>query len=154
VSPVYGTIASVSLGVGLGLVTFAATSLDNLLILLGFSADPPYPPRVVRRACVGSVLLVALAAVGLAALARPAPHRQIGLLGWTPLSMGLFQPIRLARRRDGAPDEAPHADRALRETLPIRRGRAAVARVTLAASGDSLAASAGLFADTATGLVP
>ena len=153
-SSVNGTMAAVSLGVGLGLVTFAATSLDNLLILLGFSADPAYPPRVVRPAYVGSVLLVALAAAGLAALARLAPNRHVGLLGWIPLGMGLFQLVRLARRRDRAIEAAPRADRALRETLRIRRGRAAVAGVTLTASGDSLATFAALFADTSTGLVP
>jgi len=148
------TLAGASLAVGLGLVVFVATSFDNLLILLGFSADPAYPPRVVRPAYVGSVLLVALVAAGLAAVARLAPDRHVGLLGWIPLGMGLYQLARLAVRRESVAGAARAADEALRKTLRLRRGRAAVAGVTLAASGDSLAAYAALFADTATRFVP
>jgi cadmium resistance protein CadD (predicted permease) len=108
----------------------------------------------VRPAYVGSVLLVALLAAGLAAVARLAPDRHVGLLGWIPLGMGLYQLARLAIRRESVAGTARGGDAALRKTFGLRRGRVAVAGVTLAASGDSLAAYAALFADTATLLVP
>ncbi len=148
------TLSGAALAAGLGLATFAATSLDNLLILIGFSSDPAYPPRVARPAFVGAVFLVALSAIGLAAIARLAPDRQIGLLGWIPLGMGLFQLGRLAFRRTDGAGASRKTEETVRETLRLRRGRAAVGAVTLAASGDSLAVYAALFADTATLLVP
>ncbi len=146
-------VLAAALGVSLGVVTFAATSFDNLLILMGFSADPRYPTGLVRPAYVGTVVAVALAAVALAAAARLVPDRHLGLLGLVPIGLGVFQLLRLAvwklRGRPGR-----RAEDELARTLRLRRGRAAVVAVTLASSGDSLAAYAALFADTATRLVP
>lgn len=153
-SPMIGTLAGATLAAGLGLVTFAATSLDNLFLLLGFASNPAYPPRVVRPAYVGSVLLVAAAAVGLASLARLAPDWRVGLLGWIPLGLGVVQLGRLVLRPSAPRAPRPGADGTRQDPAGTRKGRTLVAGVTLAASGDSLAAYAALFADTLPHLVP
>jgi cadmium resistance protein CadD (predicted permease) len=138
----------------LGLVTFVATSLDNLVLLISFLGNPSYPKRVVAPAYIGAILGV----VGLAALfsvvARfgPLQGRGIVFLGLVPLGMGLFYAARLFL--PGRISEQDRLEQSMARTMRLRRGRAAVIAVTLAASADSLAAYAALFADTRTRLVP
>jgi len=142
------------LAAALGLVTFVATSLDNLVLLISFLGNPSYPKRVVAPAYVGAVLgVVALAAV-LSAVARfgPLEGRGIVFLGFIPLGLGLFYAARLVL--PGRISEQERLAQSMAHTMRLRRGRAAVIAVTLAASGDSLAAYAALFADTRTWLLP
>ena len=138
----------------LGLVTFVVTSLDNLVLLISFLGNPSYPKRVVAPAYIGTVLGV----VGLAALLSvvakfgPLEGRGIVLLGLVPLGLGLFYAARLVL--PGRVSEQERLEQSMARTMRLRRGSAAVVAVTLAASGDSLATYAALFADTRTWLVP
>lgn len=139
---------------GLGLATFAATSLDNLLILVGFLGNPRYPGRVVAPAYIGAIMGVVLLSAVLAAFAGygPMEGRGLVLLGFVPIGLGLFYAIRLVL--PGRTSERERLDRSMARTMRIRQGRAAVVAVTVAASGDSLAAYAALFADTRLPLLP
>jgi cadmium resistance protein CadD (predicted permease) len=137
----------------LGFVSFVATSLDNLLLLIGFLGNPAWTRRVVSQAYVAAIGAVVLVALLLSELARYGPlgGRGLVLLGFLPIGLGLYLGLQLLipgirSRRDRQED-------ALSRTMELRRGRAAVASVTLAASGDSLAAYTALFADTASQLL-
>ncbi|MCL7967484.1 MAG: cadmium resistance transporter [marine benthic group bacterium] len=137
----------------LGFVSFVATSLDNLLLLIGFLGNPAWTRRAVSQAYVAAIGIVVLVALLLSELARYGPFegRGLVLLGFLPIGLGLYLGLQLVipgmrSRRDRQKD-------ALSRTMELRRGRAAVASVTLAASGDSLAAYTALFADTAHGLL-
>jgi cadmium resistance protein CadD (predicted permease) len=116
-----------------GVVVFASTNVDDLLVLLAFFADPRYRARqVVLGQLVG---ITALTAAGLAAalLSLVLPPAQLGLLGLVPLGLGV---VKLVRR--------PRA-----EGAEQARGAAAVlavAAVTIANGGDNLAVYVPLFA--------
>jgi len=138
----------------LGLVTFVATSLDNLLLLVSFLGNPLYPKRVVAPAYIGSVLGVVGLSALLSVVARFGPLEGRGLvfLGIVPLGLGLYYAIRLVL--PGRITEQERLLQSMARTMRMRKGRAAVIAVTLAASGDSLATYTALFADTRTWLMP
>ena len=142
------------LAAALGLVTFVATSLDNLVLLIGFLGNPSYPKRVVAPAYIGAVLGVVGFAAVLSVVARfgPLEGRGIVLFGFLPLGLGLYYAARLVL--PGRLSEQEKLEQSMARTMRLRRGRAAVIAVTLAASGDSLATYAALFADTRTRLLP
>jgi len=139
---------------GLGLVTFVATSIDNLVLLVGFLGNPMYPKRVVAPAYIGSILGVVGLSALLSVVARYGPLEGRGLvfLGFIPIGLGLYYAVRLFL--PGRISEQERLQRSMARTLRIRNGRAAVIAVTIAASGDSLATYTALFADTRTWLVP
>jgi cadmium resistance protein CadD (predicted permease) len=142
------------LAFALGLVVFVATSFDNLLLLVGFIANPNWTKRVVAQAYTGSILAVVLLALLLSEVARYGPFEGRGLvfLGFLPIGLGLYYGIRLLV--SGRTRETERLEESLGRTMELRRGRSAVIAVTLAASGDSLAAYTALFADTAKWLLP
>jgi cadmium resistance protein CadD (predicted permease) len=143
-------MGSYLIATALGLVAFVATSLDNLVLLISFLGNPSYPRRVVAPAYIGTVLgVVGLAAV-VSVVARfgPLEGRGIVFLGFVPLGLGLFYAVRLIL--PGRVSEQEKLQLSMARTMRLRRGRAAVIAVTLAASGDSLATYAALFADTRT----
>ena len=147
-------MGSYLIATALGLVAFVATSLDNLVLLISFLGNPSYPRRVVAPAYIGTVLgVVGLAAV-VSVVARfgPLEGRGIVFLGFVPLGLGLFYAVRLIL--PGRVSEQEKLQLSMACTMRLRRGRAAVIAVTLAASGDSLATYAALFADTRTWLLP
>ena len=125
---------------GLAVLAFAATNLDNLLLLVGALSRP----RQAFGPVVAGVLLSSSATLALcvaAALAAGlAPEAWIGYLGLVPIGLGLFELYRLASsrgaREGGAQSDAP----------PIPAF--AVAAVMLANSADSFGALIPLFAET------
>ncbi len=147
-------MGSLLIAAGLGLATFVATSLDNLLILVSFLGNQRYPRRVVAPAYIGAILAVVLLSAVLAAVAGygPLEGRGLVLLGFIPIGLGLFYAIRLVL--PGRIPDREKLEQSMARTMQIRQGRAAVLAVTLAASGDSLAAYAALFADTRKWLLP
>lgn len=147
-------MGSLLIAAGLGLATFVATSLDNLLILVSFLGNPRYSRRVVAPAYIGAILGVVTMSAVLAAFAGygPMEGRGLVLLGFIPIGLGLFYVIRLVL--PGRMSEQERLEQSMARTMRIRQGRAAVVAVTVAASGDSLAAYAALFADTRTLLLP
>lgn len=147
-------MGSLLIAAGLGLATFVATSLDNLLILVSFLGNPRYSRRVVAPAYIGAILGVVTMSAVLAAFAGygPMEGRGLVLLGFIPIGLGLFYVIRLVL--PGRMSKQERLEQSMARTMRIRQGRAAVVAVTVAASGDSLAAYAALFADTRTLLLP
>ena len=128
--------------IALGVTAFAATNLDDALVLLLFFGDRRYRARhVFIGQAVGVGLLVALSlVVALATVALPA--RVVGLLGLLPIAIGGKQ--LLDRRRDrGA---APAAGDGLPPRAAGWRQAAAVAGVTLANGGDNIGVYVPLFA--------
>lgn len=124
--------------VGLAAATFVSTSIDNLLLLVGFFASRGFRARSVVLGYVGSV--IAVLGVGFAAsyAADFAPNRYAGYLGLVPIAMGLTQLYQVVRRGN-----APDAPR-----RPEAQGALSVGLVMLANSGDSLGAFVALFAET------
>ncbi len=144
----------VAIAFALGFVSFVATSLDNLLLLVGFLGNPAWTRRIVSQAYVAAIGAVVIVAFLLSELARYGPLGGRGLvfLGFLPIGLGLY--LGLQQVIPGMRSRRDRQEDALSRTMEMRRGRAAVASVTLAASGDSLAAYTALFADTASGLLP
>ncbi len=125
--------------IALGVAAFAATNLDDSLLLLLFFSDRRYRARHVflgQALGIGALVLLSLAG---AALALALPARWIGLLGLLPVALGLKQ--LLARRREpaGEPAAPPPAAAGWRRT-------AAVAGVAVANGGDNVGVYVPLFA--------
>jgi len=118
---------------------FAATDIDDLLLVMAYFADPGIRRRdVVLGQFLGIGALVAasvLAAVG----ALFVPEGWTALLGVVPVAIGV-QRWRKARRGENASDE---------DALPSTRARSeilAIAGVTIANGGDNLGVYIPLFA--------
>jgi cadmium resistance protein CadD (predicted permease) len=130
-------------------VVFAATDIDDLVLLTACFADP----RMRRGAIVAGqflgigALAAASAVTALATLAVP-PHWP-SLLGVIPLVMGLWKAWELARGRGEDDDEADDARRAM--TRPGSQVLI-VAAVTIANGGDNLSVYIPLFASNPWGV--
>ena len=134
--------------IGVAIVVFAATNVDDVFLLAAFFADERMRPRaVVAGQFLGIGLLVALsAAAALAALKVPDGYP--ALLGLVPLALGvrgLWGLMRSGKGREGTEDDAIQGaeQRAERRT---RSQVLAVAAVTVANGGDNLAVYVPLFA--------
>ncbi len=124
---------------------FAATNVDDILLLSALFADPRLGARdVVAGQFLGIGLLVgASAAAALATLA--VPEGWTALLGLVPLGLGLQGLVRLRGRSadDPAADDGPHKHRGgarRRAQVP------AVAGLVVASGGDNLGVYIPLFA--------
>ena len=114
-----------------GAAAFAATNLDDLLLLIAFFAAGSYRARDVvlgQYAGIG-LLFAASAAASLVSLVIPAS--QLSLLGLLPVLIGLQQLF-----ATGAPEE----------TVPASAGFLSVAAVTVANGGDNIGVYMPLFA--------
>jgi cadmium resistance protein CadD (predicted permease) len=135
--------ASVPVVVGVGIAAFAATNLDDLILVAAFFADPGVRPWAVvigRFAGIGALVLVS-ALAGLAGLA--VPEGWVALLGLIPLGLGVHRLVGRRRRPRAAPATGAPAEHAVpRSGAPIL----AVAAVTMANGGDNLAVYIPLFA--------
>ncbi len=131
---------------GLALAAFVSTNFDNLILLVGFLADPSRRPGSVFAGYLAALAAILAGALLVELGADFAPARLMGWLGLLPIGIGLSELIRGWR--------APGS-----ETDPVRPrvpagGAATVAGVMLANGGDSLAVLAALFAETADRHVP
>jgi cadmium resistance protein CadD (predicted permease) len=116
---------------GVAVVVFAATNVDDILLLAAFFADPGLSPRqVVAGQFLGMSVLVAASAV-CALFAVVIPAGWIGLLGVVPLALGVYG---LLRRTGGDGDAAPNAQGASGGSSRWL----GVAGVTIANGGDNL----------------
>lgn len=132
--------------VGLVVLTFAATNLDNLLLLVGIVSRVGQPfARVVAGTLLAAIVMLALC-VGAALAADFAPQRWVGYLGFVPVALGLRELYRLAAARSNEARE-PYAGAAPIPAL-------GVAGVMLANSADSIGALLPLFAETRDALLP
>ncbi len=129
--------------IALGITAFAATNVDDSLILLLFFGDRRYRIRhVFAGQALGVGLLVLISLAG-ALLALAVPERWVGLLGLLPVALGVRELV--ARRRGGA-DSVRAPESTLSAGAPGWRRAAAVAGVTLANGGDNVGVYAPLFA--------
>lgn len=131
---------------GIGVVVFVSTNLDDIFLLSAFFADPRLRPRsVVAGQFLGIGALVAASA--LAALAALViPEGWTALLGIVPLVLGVRGLLALRR---GAEADAGEARTWATERSAGRRTRSqalAVAGVTVANGGDNLGVYIPLFA--------
>jgi cadmium resistance protein CadD (predicted permease) len=124
---------------GLAVVLFASTNVDDVFVLLALFADPRVHPAAVVAGQVIGMLALVLATLAVSALALVLARSYVGLLGLFPLGIGLWQ---LARRaRSDGDDEAPAVTR-----RNLAAQTVAVTLITIANGGDNLAVYVPVFA--------
>src|SRR5262245_48072736 len=112
--------------VGIGVVVFAATNVDDIFVLLGFFSDPTFHVRQVVFGQYVGIAALTLFSIALSLTALLVPPSYVGLLGLAPLGIG----ARMLFRREADPDTKTH---------PSPRANVfAVTAVTLANGGDNL----------------
>lgn len=139
---------------GVAVVVFASTNVDDIFLLAAFFADRHLSPRsVVIGQFLGIGALVG-ASAGAAWASLAVPEGYIALLGIVPLALGLHRlwGLRRADRAVGFDDEGPR-DVEVRAERRTRSQVLAVAGVTVANGGDNLGVYIPLFAREAR-LVP
>ena len=128
--------------IALGVTAFAATNLDDSLMLVLFFGDRSFRARhVFAGQTLGVGLLVLLGLVG-ALLALALPEWAVGLLGLLPIALGVK---RLLERHDRPPEVAGSAVSPASGASGWRRA-AAVAGVVLVNGGDNIGVYVPLFA--------
>ncbi|KYG03980.1 cadmium resistance transporter [Sorangium cellulosum] len=140
-----GAMEQILPALGVSVIVFISTNIDDILLLSAFFADPGFTARqVVAGQFLGMAALV-LASVACALLAVRVPDGWIGLLGLAPLALGLRGLWALRRGPgaddDGDDDEKPPGGAARFKAL-------AVASVTIANGGDNLGVYIPLFSST------
>jgi cadmium resistance protein CadD (predicted permease) len=128
--------------------TFVATSLDNLLILVGFQTSNSIPTRSISLGFLAAMMTMIGVALTLAAAADAGLPFPVGYLGLAPIAIGLYHGVK-AFQPD--PDREAVADSFSREGVAGKRaiaGFASVFLTMLANSGDSLLVFTALIADT------
>jgi cadmium resistance protein CadD (predicted permease) len=124
-----------------GAIVFVSTNIDDILLLLGFFADPKFRTRdVVLGQYLGiGALYLASAAASLVSLVLDPVY--IGLLGIVPIAIGVKRLMALSNGREG-----PEAALRDRPNLKAINRCLAVTAVTLANGVDNLAIYTPLFA--------
>jgi cadmium resistance protein CadD (predicted permease) len=123
---------------GVALAAFASTNLDNLLLLTVLQGQGRQSKPAVFVGYVGAIVAIVLAGLVATRLAEALPVDKVGYLGLVPIAMGLY---RLVRSHGGDP------------AAPARALSAgAVATLTIANGGDTVAVFLPLFAETAESL--
>jgi cadmium resistance protein CadD (predicted permease) len=118
--------------IGLAVVCFVSTNIDNLLVT---TAQLALTAEAKRRAVIagqlaGFGIIVAASVLG-AWLVADVPIRWIGLLGLAPITLGIRELVAHRRPEDAEP--------ALESALPKASGFVSSALITLGNGGDNLA---------------
>ncbi len=131
---------------GLAIVLFASTNVDDIFVLLGFFVDPKFRTRQI---VIGQYLgIAALYGVSLLAsmISLVIPAAYIGLLGLAPIFLGLKKLWEWWKGFETEDDPENHSG------TSIGHGRiAAVAMVTIANGGDNISIYTPLFATRTMG---
>lgn len=126
---------------GLAIVVFASTNVDDVFVLLGFFSDRKFRPRqVVIGQYLGITALYGISVVAsLISLVVPAAY--IGLLGFAPIFIGLKRlwELRAGHGAEGDPQDHEQASAGHGNIV-------AVAVVTMANGGDNISTYTPLFA--------
>jgi cadmium resistance protein CadD (predicted permease) len=126
------------LGQAVGL--FISTDLDDVLVLLGFLADPRFRIRqIVTGQFIGIAILYAVSVIG-SSVSLIMPAAFIGLLGLVPIAMGLKSAWELCR------SAGPNAQVSDRRSPAGRTNIAAVVAMTVANGADNVSVYIPLFA--------
>ncbi|MDI1434539.1 cadmium resistance transporter [Polyangium sorediatum] len=123
---------------GVAIVVFASTNVDDILLLSAFFSDPRYAPRQVVVGQFLGIAVLVVASFVCARLAIVIPPGWIGLLGLAPLVLGVRA---LWKLRSSAPtDESGEAPPAMSGSRALE-----VASATVANGGDNLGVYIPLF---------
>jgi cadmium resistance protein CadD (predicted permease) len=132
--------------IGVAVLAFVATNLDNLVLLVGILSRAGQTfASIVAGALLACVVTLCLG-VSAALAADLAPQRWLGMLGVVPIALGLRELTRLVRSRP------QHRD--ARKSDAPALGVLGISGLLLANSADSLAALVPLFAETREALLP
>ena len=116
---------------GLAIILFASTNVDDLLILVGFFADPAFQARDIVAGQFAGVAALFAVSLALSLLSMVIPKAYIGLLGIFPILIGVRKLLSLRDHNDEPGETPPSATR--------RYGQiAAVALITIANGGDNV----------------
>ena len=127
--------------IGLAVVLFASTNVDDIFVLVGFFADPKFRARnIVLGQYAGIVMLFGLSLLG-SLLSIVIPREYIGLLGIFAIGLGAKRLFDLTRNRaeTGTKPKSQHGGGTHAKT-------ATVALVTLANGGDNIGVYTPTFA--------
>jgi cadmium resistance protein CadD (predicted permease) len=127
--------------IGLAIVVFASTNIDDAFVLVGFFADKNFRARDVaigQYAGIGTICAVS-AAGALISLVIPQPY--IGLLGLVPIAIGAKKLSNLRRGKESKEEDWQRVSGAGAPGKSL-----AVAAVTIANGGDNIAVYTTLFA--------
>ncbi|MGO9435002.1 MAG: cadmium resistance transporter [Terracidiphilus sp.] len=118
--------------IGLAVVLFASTNVDDIFVLVGFFTDRRLSTRdIVLGQYVGFTALFGVS-VAASLLSLVIPFAYIGLLGVIPILIGGKKLFDLYRKRNGTDED-------LEDRSEAGKGRAAtVAMVTIANGGDNI----------------
>ena len=84
--------------VGVGIVAFVSTNIDDLLILMAFFATPRFPPfQIVLGQYIGMGSLIAVSLLGFL-IALVVPRNLIGLIGLFPIAIGIKELLELYKK--------------------------------------------------------
>ena len=127
--------------IGLAIVVFASTNIDDAFVLVGFLADRNFRVRdVVIGQYAGVSALCAVSAIA-ALISLVIPPAYVGLLGLIPIAIGAKKLSNLWRGKENKEKDSQRVSStgALGKSL-------AVAAVTMANGGDNIAVYTALFA--------
>lgn len=136
--------------VALAIPLFAATNVDNLILLTGFFADRRLRVAEVLAAQFASMALLILASLLVAGGVLALTDGHVGLLGLLPIGIGVYK---LCQRRPVEPDASSGI---ARPRAAVLSNIGAVSLVMLANGGDNISAYAPVFAlksGAATGII-
>jgi cadmium resistance protein CadD (predicted permease) len=142
---------SLGSSIGVGIVLFISTNIDDMFLLSVFFADPSFARRsVVIGQFVGISALVLVSFIA-ALLAVAVPEGWVALLGLVPLLLGISKLPALQNftsKETNSAEENQIRDKAHLSEHRLHSQIFAVAAVTIANGGDNLGAYIPLFAGT------
>ena len=127
------------------MVTFTATSMDNLLLLVGFRSSESMRPGVIGIAYLAAVVVVTGLALALAAVVDDVMPFPLGYLGLAPIAIGVWHGLR-AFRSEPEPPEGTDSSEGARTADAA--GFLSVFLTMLANSGDSFLVFTAFLGDT------
>jgi cadmium resistance transport/sequestration family protein len=119
--------------IGLAIVLFASTNVDDVFVLVGFFSDKRFRARDTVLGQYLGIAALFIASVAASLISLVIPHAYIGLLGVIPILIGGKKLFELHQQRDQTEEALEHHSDA------NRNGRVAtVALVTVANGGDNI----------------
>jgi cadmium resistance protein CadD (predicted permease) len=92
--------------VGIGTIAFAATNIDDLLILIAFFANSRFSlPQIVLGQYAGMGALLAISILG-SLIALIVPNNLIGLIGIFPIAIGIKELLELLKNDNNNEEES------------------------------------------------
>lgn len=133
--------------IGVSVLAFIATNLENLVILLTFLYQPHYPFPSILVGYVGATALILVVAYSTSQLTQLLPHNWIHYLGILPISLGIWELIGPCFRSQSQGENHPETDLFSQQENSLHRW-ISVGLVTLGSGGDSLIVFGSLFSDS------